>query len=236
MNVRVHIRGMPKGRAMTEAEWLACGDPSKSLGFLNGQGSDRKMRLFAVACGRRLVRLMPGKAVRSALETAERFADGGATVKSLKTAGSRAWAAQEGPFPDDERAELGAYALAAQAVYHLCRPPADLDICKVLDELYNATACDPDDPKEEDRFQAALIRDILGNPFRSVTFSESWRTDTAVSLARQMYESRDFSAMPILADALQDTDCDSDDVLGHCRGDGPHVRGCWVVDAVLNKG
>ena len=48
-------------------------------------------------------------------------------------------------------------------------------------------------------------------------------------------EAREFGAMPILADALQDAGCDSDDILDHCRGDGPHVRGCWVVDLVLGK-
>ncbi len=63
-----------------------------------------------------------------------------------------------------------------------------------------------------------------GNPFRPVTFSPSWRTDTTLALARQMYaDSRDFGAMPILADALQDAGCDSADILTHCRGDGPHV-------------
>jgi hypothetical protein len=50
-----------------------------------------------------------------------------------------------------------------------------------------------------------------------------------------MYDSREFSAMPILADALQDAGCDSHDILDHCRGPGPHVRGCWVVDLVLAK-
>jgi hypothetical protein len=80
-----------------------------------------------------------------------------------------------------------------------------------------------------------LVRDIFGNPFRSVTFSPTWRTDTVLLLARQMYESRDFSAMPILADALQDAGCDEATVLDHCRGPGPHVRGCWVVDLVLGK-
>ena len=59
---------------------------------------------------------------------------------------------------------------------------------------------------------------------------------TNLSLAQQMYELRDFGAMPILADALQDAGCTSADILDHCRGPGPHVRGCWVVDCVLGKG
>ncbi|QJW95451.1 hypothetical protein [Frigoriglobus tundricola] len=80
-----------------------------------------------------------------------------------------------------------------------------------------------------------IIRDIFGNPFRPVTFASDWRTDTAVSLARTMYESSDFSAMPVLADALQDAGCDNGDVLDHCRTPGAHVRGCWVVDLVLGK-
>jgi hypothetical protein len=50
-----------------------------------------------------------------------------------------------------------------------------------------------------------------------------------------MYESRDFGPMLILADALQDSGCDNPDILTHCRSDGPHVRGCWVVDLVLGK-
>ncbi|AWM42176.1 hypothetical protein C1280_07730 [Gemmata obscuriglobus] len=80
------------------------------------------------------------------------------------------------------------------------------------------------------------LRDIFGNPFRPIIFVPEWRTDTAVALAHQMYESRDFSAMPILADALQDAGCTSDDILNHCREPGEHVRGCWAVDLVLGKG
>ena len=84
--------------------------------------------------------------------------------------------------------------------------------------------------------QSDLFRDVFGNPFRPVTCSPEWRTDTAALLARQMYDSRDFSAMPILADALQDAGCDSDDILAHCRDPhATHVRGCWVVDLVLGK-
>lgn len=82
---------------------------------------------------------------------------------------------------------------------------------------------------------ADLLRDIFGNPFRPVAFSPAWRTSTAVLLAQQMYKSRDFYTMPILADALQDAECADDNILSHCRGLGPHVRGCWVVDEVLGR-
>ncbi|OWK42154.1 hypothetical protein [Fimbriiglobus ruber] len=75
---------------------------------------------------------------------------------------------------------------------------------------------------------------MFGNLFRPVPFLTEWRTSTVLALAEQMYESRDFSAMPILADALQDAEC-NDEALTHCRGPGPHVRGCRIVDACLGK-
>jgi hypothetical protein len=81
----------------------------------------------------------------------------------------------------------------------------------------------------------AFLRDIFGNPFRTVAFSTEWRTTTVVLLAKLMYESMDFSTMPILADALQDAGCDNEDMLNHCRQTGEHVRGCWVVDLVLGE-
>lgn len=56
-----------------------------------------------------------------------------------------------------------------------------------------------------------------------------------VSIAQRSYESRDFSPIPLLADALQDAGCENEEVLNHYRSDGPHVRGCWVVDLVLGK-
>jgi hypothetical protein len=76
-------------------------------------------------------------------------------------------------------------------------------------------------------------RDTRLVPRGPVAFSPEWRTDTTVSLARQMHESCEFSAMPILSDALQDAGCDSAEILDHCRGPGPHARGCWVLGTVL---
>jgi len=79
------------------------------------------------------------------------------------------------------------------------------------------------------------LRCIVGNPFQPVAFDSRWRTEHTVGLAAKMYEDRDFAAMPILADALEEASCDNEAVLSHCREPGPHARGCWVVDGVLSK-
>jgi hypothetical protein len=83
--------------------------------------------------------------------------------------------------------------------------------------------------------QAVLFRDIFGNPFRPVAFAPAWRTEQTVGIASKLYQERDFGAMPILADALEETGCAEASILAHCREGGLHVRGCWVVDLVLAK-
>ncbi|MDY3560035.1 hypothetical protein R5W23_001258 [Gemmata sp. JC673] len=100
--------------------------------------------------------------------------------------------------------------------------------------IHAASACG--NGTSERRLQAQLVRDIFGNPFRTVTADPSWRASTVVALASHMYDSRDFSAMPILADALQDAGCTNEAILTHCRAAELHVRGCWVVDMVIGKG
>ena len=78
-----------------------------------------------------------------------------------------------------------------------------------------------------------LLRDVFGDLTHRITFDPAWRTDTATALVRAMYDSREFGAMPILADALQDAGCEDEVILAHCREPGLHVRGCWVCDKVL---
>jgi hypothetical protein len=82
---------------------------------------------------------------------------------------------------------------------------------------------------------ANILRDIVGNPFRPVQFDTPWRTANVVDLARTIYEEKTFERLPILADSLMDAGCADEQVLEHCRSDGPHVRGCWVVDLILSK-
>jgi protein-tyrosine phosphatase len=74
---------------------------------------------------------------------------------------------------------------------------------------------------------------MFGNPFRSIAFAPYWRTERTVSVARHVYERVDYGTMAILAAALEGAGCEDADILGHCRGSGAHVRGCWVVDLVL---
>jgi len=88
------------------------------------------------------------------------------------------------------------------------------------------------------RFQSGLLRDLFGNPLRPVTINPAWlrwNEGTLRRLAESIYNERAFDRLPILADALEDTGCTDAEILGHCRGPGPHVRGCWVIDLLLGK-
>jgi hypothetical protein len=80
------------------------------------------------------------------------------------------------------------------------------------------------------------VIDVFGHQLNAHRFERAWATDTAVAVAKQMCDVREFSAMPILADALQDAGCHCETALAHCRAaKHVHVRGCWVVDLVLGK-
>jgi hypothetical protein len=93
------------------------------------------------------------------------------------------------------------------------------------------------DGAAEQRQQCCLLHDIFGN-FRPVSIDPAWLAwnDAAlVKLAQAIYDDRAFNPLSVLADALQEAGCDIPEILGHCRGPGPHVRGCWVIDLVLGK-
>ena len=99
----------------------------------------------------------------------------------------------------------------------------------------NEQGADADSTENERRIKAALINDIFGNRFCPVDIDPRWLSSTVFDLARTIYDERLFERLPILADALMDAGCDSEDILSHCHHKGPHVRGCWVVDLLLGK-
>jgi hypothetical protein len=101
---------------------------------------------------------------------------------------------------------------------------------------YAARCCKRTLRDRERAAQAALLRDVCGNPFRPARLDAHCRGATAVQVARAIYEENAFDRLPILADALEDAGCTDVELLSHCRGSGDHVRGCWAVDLVLARG
>ena len=201
----------------------------------------RKFRLLVAAALRQLWPLITDPRLRRAVEAAEQCADTPSPDLMAAADGDaeRAYKeAAEGAYPDavtHDRAELlarGPWQLLAENLNDDPEYPFWRYIIQGLeDEIIPRSQ-----PDEASAIHLALFRDIMPNPFRPVTFNPAWRSSTAVSLAQAMYESRDFAAMPVLADALEEAGCDHPDVLAHCRNPaGVHVRGCWVVDLVLGK-
>jgi hypothetical protein len=100
----------------------------------------------------------------------------------------------------------------------------------------------PDHDREQSS-QCQRLRDLFGPlPFRPVAPSPSWLTPDVLALSHAAYEHRTLPSgtleptrLSVLADALEDAGCANADLLGHLRGAGPHVRGCWAVDLVLGR-
>jgi hypothetical protein len=219
---------------ITESQWLAAGSWFPVCEVVRRRENARRMRLFGCACCRRLESLLADERSRTAIEVAEQFADGAVKRAALDAARAVANAAVKDLGQTEYKWEPDGWAAnAAEMVAH--------GTAKIYFQLAASRAAEAIGQAgvrtnaAERAIQFGLLRDIFGNPFRVVTFESLWRTDTAVTLAKQMYESREFGAMSILADALQDAGCDDEDVLAHCRNEGLHVRGCWVIDLVLGK-
>jgi hypothetical protein len=226
---------MPKKRGLTEAEWQRCADPRPMQQALRGQASERKLRLFAVACCRRLGPLLQDPRITAALDVAERHADGAATPADLEAALQSAAQAQRA---QRRKALLFAYAAvmdacgpgglgAAEKVAWAEAAAADARVTygeglrRTRPDLYAALA--------------ALLRDVMGNPFRPVAVDPSWLTPAVVQLAQCIYDDRAFGRLPILADALEGAGCTNAELLVHCRQPGAHARGCWVIDGLLQR-
>jgi hypothetical protein len=229
---------------MTEAEWDASDDPQRMLAFLRttGRASDRKLRLFAVACCRGASRLFTAKAVRAAVETSERFADGQATAAELRDAGVAAARLAERGFRKKVRAMPWALVVQGKFARQAAVQVASADIDDVLDVvgsdfvLARTQAGHERGRRKEQLLRADLLRCLFGPlPFRRVQIKRVWRTTAVVTLSRAIYEERRFEDTPILADALEEVGCSHVELLAHLRGPGGHVRGCWVLDLLAAR-
>ncbi len=214
---------------MTEAEWLGCDHPKWMLAYLKGKASDRKFRLFACACWRRHWHLL-SETEREAVRTGERFADGLAADTDVGTARLAALGVAAGWGPTAGR--LASFL----AEYRVVNPRGWTPFAS--DWPIRGRAEHRPAVEEERRGPCRLLHEVFGNPWRPVVIDPVWiaaNGGAAVKVAALVYEERRFDDLPILADALLDAGCDDVRILEHCRAETEHVRGCWVVDAVLGN-
>jgi hypothetical protein len=215
---------------MNEKKWLECAEPKAMFKTLRCRLRHRKVRLFAVACCRCNWHYFTDERSRTAVEIAERHADGAASDEELRQAYVAASAVHAEAFriygKGGACVEWGAAYVADRFAYTAATNVSWM----------SANRRERNASKGADlHVQAALVREIFGNPFRPVLLDPRWQTSTVVDLARAIYDGRAFDRMPILGDALMDAGCDNENTIAHCRSSGPHVRGCWLVDFVLEK-
>jgi hypothetical protein len=203
---------------------------------LYGNISARKQRLVAVAMCRRVAHLLPDDGCRAALDTAERYADREAKRADLTAAHQAtqsAWGRIGGvTFTNAEDAPR----YAVRAVMRLTHPTKRHFADGVADGCAAAAGCvEPERYSQFHNAECVQQKRLLLDALPPSALDRRWRTSTVLALAEGVYAERAFDRLPILADALRDAGCEDEQILDHCRGPGPHVRGCWVIDLLLTR-
>jgi hypothetical protein len=210
---------------------------------------ERKLRLFAVSCCYGIWKWMPDERCRRGGETAEKQADGLVSEQELEVARNEA-----GEATDFFVGKATYLSESARAAWYALLDPGFMWVGDVVRSAVRFSASDrvdgyrfslDTDSEEvgtatlsENTRQIGLLRDIYGNPFCPARIDPvwlTWRGNRIPNLATAIYDDRAFDRLPVLADALEDAGCTEPDLLGHLRGPGPHVRGCWPVDLLLAK-
>ncbi len=229
-----------------ERDWLQAESPihlfarAGRLGIARTRRGRRRLRLLACAlCRHDWDRLDEDS--RAAVELAERYANGRATEEKLARAHDRTGLTisrklgARVPNPHDS-----SYSQRGTDVVRLARAvfwtTSRWNVREIASNVYADVSAAT---RLTHGAAAALIRCLLGNPYRPVALPRTvlaWNGGAVVKLAQAIDEERRFEDMGILADALEEAGCADAAVLGHCRRPGPHAHGCHVLDAVLGRG
>jgi hypothetical protein len=229
---------------VTEQQWLDCTEPEDLIRYLRDarrltrtKAGRRKLRLFACACCRAVWDLILDARCRRAVEATEALADEQISKaeherarEAAKAAAGQRWQTGWEVCRLDPTHETTILWRAARAAELAADREAGLST--VAGPII-AKDVSRRGSREEKRYQVALIRDLVGNPFQGVVPEGDWLAwdgGRIPKMAQQMYEERAFGQLPVLADALEDAGCAVPEILSHLRGPGPHVRGCWALD------
>jgi hypothetical protein len=245
---------------MSENDWLTWWDAFDLLSWCEDDEarlSERKLRLFAVACCRTIWPLLAEDLSRRAVKVAEAFADDQTSQEELQAVRSAAEVARQNTQPaasgaTPAREDVFAYGFASLAelltqadfIYrHMAQDVADVVSgiafrAAIPPQLWGTAEGEAVAMKVFDAsgpVECDLVREIFCNPLRPVSVAPTWRTPQAIAIAQTVYDERQWQDLPLLADALEDAGCTDEAILSHCRGPGPHARGCWPVDLLLGK-
>lgn len=220
----------------------------------------RSLRFFCCACCRQVEQAVPDERVKRIIRVVERHLDGLATNDALREvadAAERAWeedmekAADRfpslivwlaAPLPRLHLMEAAAYAAGRTPGCIMSREWAGRAMQVAFKCRLAITHAATESEQQAKPLTSAAIRthmmllhDCLGNPFHPATLQPEWQQPKVRALAQGIYQDRVFDSLPVLADALEEAGCTDADIPGHCRGPGPHVRGCWLLNLVLAK-
>jgi hypothetical protein len=226
-----------------EATWQGCTNPFEMVQFLIDKVSVRKLRLLACGCCRRLWHALPDQRSRRAVNVLDRLADGLADEAEATRARRAATCAyrtsRHGPGSPATIASLAVRDAIAENWSGMLRWAS-------VAEVWSCGGCHSEEEARQGAAaararQAAVLREVVGNPFRPSLIAPAWLTPTVISLAQSAYEERHLPSgeldpvrLGILADALEEAGADAG-LVGHLRGPGPHVRGCHVVDLLTGR-
>jgi hypothetical protein len=193
---------------MTEAEWLDSNDPWQMLCHIKPKASSRKLRLWVCAALRRHI-TSKEEAPWQSVDLGEKWADS-----------------------EVSRAEVSAFRKKHRPIRWTALVQSAFDTARVMAQTVMAHGLHSPEQAPE------LLREVFGNPFRPVQVAPEWLAAcdrAALRLAEAIYREQAWDRMPILADALEDAGCADADILTHSRSARVHVRGCWLLDVLLDR-
>jgi hypothetical protein len=217
----------------------------------------RKLLLYWCACCRSIWHKILDERSRRRIETLERFVDGLATEDEMDRADASAKAAAQerddpphwaADVPDNPWQPWGIGDNNVVFAYRAANCAANAAMADRVPLQLRKKAAAGNKAAQAKAYElydlagpavaaelASLLRDVVGNPFRRIVLKRQWLVPAVRGLAGSIYDDRNVDELPVLADALEEAGCEEPSVLEHCRGNGKHVRGCWVIDLILNK-
>jgi hypothetical protein len=213
---------------VTDEQWLECDDAPTMLEAVRPHATDRQWRLIASACCRYLRRtlndLTAASAIDEAIAAVERYADGAGTKAALKRARQTVRAVRHASPGEDSTAWYVLWVTEVAASEHAC--------WAVIPEIGRLAGLGL---LGEDRIPPMCdwLRCVFGPPSRNRAIEATWQTPEVIKLARSIEVSGASGLMARLGEALHAAGCDDPCMLGHCGSRSEHLRGCWVLDAVL---